>query len=302
MRRLVPLLAPLFLLIGCTEPRPADPDPTAAEPETPLLVSADDLAAWLDADEAVVLHVARERDHAAAGHVPGARFLPFEAVAVHRGDQVNVLPETEDLQEALRAAGVRQGDRVVVYGDLDGLAATRAFFALDVHGVPVSVLDGGLEAWRAAGRPVATGTPEMPARGDVVLRLDRSRLVSAEDVRARLERPGTVIVDARPPTQHTGEEPGENIERPGHIPGSVNLFWEEDQRPDRTLRPLEELRARYAEAGVTPDRELVTYCRTGVQASHAYFVTRLLGLRPRMYDGSFHDWSNNTDYPVATGT
>ena len=297
MRR-PPLLLALFVLLatGCAAPR----DAAAPEPRPDLLVSADWLTDRLD--EVVVLHVGPDRTAYDRGHVPGARFLPLAAVAADRGDQVNVLPPVRDAEAAVRAAGVSDGDHVVLYGDMNGLAATRAFFALDVLGHPrVAVLDGGLAAWRAAGGTVATDAGAVEP-GTFTARLRSDLVVDAAEVEALRERGDAVLVDARPPDQHAGTEPGEGIERPGHIPGSVSLFWEGDTREDGTLRPLDELRARYAGAGVVPGREVVAYCRTGVQASHAYFVTRLLGFAPRLYDGSFHDWSNNTDYPVATGS
>lgn len=302
--RIVPLFLLSFFLLGCAAAdRTTDAEPApVADREAALLVSADRLAAQHELPNVVVLHVARQREHYGEGHIPGAHFLPLSTFAVNRDDQVNLLPEPDALREALEGVGASDGDRIVVYGDFDGLSAARAFFALDVHGMNVAVLDGGLEAWQAAGHPVTTYPTPPPGRGSLTLDFDASRVLVAEEVAARKEREGTVLVDARPPEQHTGEEPGENIPRAGHIPGSVNLFWEDDRREDGTMRPLEELRARYAEAGVTADREVITYCRTGVQASHAYFVARLLRLEPLIYDGSFHDWSNNTDYPVVTGS
>lgn len=290
----LPILLLAAFLAGCTTVR------DAPQPSADLLVSAAWLADHLDDPDLVVLHVGRERAGYDAGHVPSARFLPLSAVAVHRDGQLNVLPQADELEEAFEAAGVSDDSHVVLYGDMGGLAATRAFFALDVHGHErVSVLDGGLDAWRSAGGAVSTEA-QSAARGSFTPRFRPELVVDAAWVEARREDPQVVLVDARPAAEHTGEVPGEGIERPGHIPGSVNRFWKDDTREDGTLRPAEELRARYA-AALAPGREVVTYCRTGVQGSHAYFVARYLGLAPRLYDGSFYDWSNNTDYPVTQG-
>lgn len=298
--RLALLLFLPFLMLGCaTAERAADraeAPPTVADRDAEALVSAERLAAQLEMPTVVVLHVARDEAHYAEGHLPGARFIPLSAVAVNRDDQLNLLPDVAALTESLRAVGVRDGSRVVVYGDFDGLSAARAFFALDVHGVDVAVLDGGREAWQAAGHPLATERLGAPETGPLTLRLDAERVLVADEVNARLDRAGVLIVDARSPAEHSGETPGENITRPGHIPGSANYFWQDDRAEDGTLLPFDELRARYAEA---EGREVVVYCRTGVQASHAYLVGRLLGFEPKVYDGSFHDWSNNTDHPVS---
>src|SRR5690606_5060925 len=128
----------------------------APEPDSDLLVSADWLTERLA--EVVVLHVGPDRTAYDQGHVPGARYLPLSAAAADRGDPVNVLPPIAEAEDAFRSAGVSDGDHVVLYGDMGGLAATRAFFALDVLGHPrVSVLDGGLTSWRTTGGNIETG-------------------------------------------------------------------------------------------------------------------------------------------------
>lgn len=290
------VLLSLFTLTGCR----TSSEPVAAETSTGILVDAEWLAEAIDAaEDVVVLHVARDSTSYRQGHIPGARFLPLSAVAVDRDDQVNVLPDASAYETQLEAAGVSNGSRVVLYGDLDGLAATRAFAAMEAFGHDqVSVLNGGQAAWQSTGRALSTEAPDA-VRGSVTPEVRQEIIVTAEQVNELRQDEGTVLVDARPEAQHAGAEPGENITRPGHIPGSVNLFWEDDLNDDGTLLPLDSLRARYDAAGVTDAAEVVTYCRTGMQASHAYFVARYLGLQPRLYDGSFHDWSNNTDFPVT---
>lgn len=286
-----------------------------ATPEGPadVVVQADQLvASWSETaagPRPLVLHVARERAHYEAGHIPGAHYVPLSALAVDRDDQLNVLPSVPDLEAAFESTGVSDGTRVVLYGDLGGLSAARAFVALDVlgHG-HAAVLDGGLDAWRAAGGAVSTSVPAAPPRGALTPRVRAGVLVSAEEIQALLEAEASgeapdalALLDARPLDQYTGETPGGGVQRPGHIPGAAAHFWGDDLREDGTLRPVAELRARYAEAGARPQHTVVTYCRTGVQASHAYLVARLLGLQPRLYDGSYYDWSNNTIYPVEAG-
>src|SRR3712207_6400249 len=102
----------------------------------------------------VILHVGRNRADYDAGHIPGARWVPLSSIVTERNGVPNELPSVEALDAVFEAAGVSDGSRVVVYGDMGGLSAGRAFFTLDYLGLPPAVLDGGLEAWRAAGRPV----------------------------------------------------------------------------------------------------------------------------------------------------
>jgi thiosulfate/3-mercaptopyruvate sulfurtransferase len=136
------------------------------------------------------------------------------------------LPTAEALETAFEAAGVSDDSRVVVYGDMGGLAAARAFFTLDYLGHPPAILDGGLEAWRAGGHRVDTSVPPAPARGSLTPTLHPDRLVDAEWVRGHLRDSTVALIDARPPEQFSGATPGQGITRPGHLPGAHNLFWQ----------------------------------------------------------------------------
>jgi len=184
-----------------------------------------------------------------------------------------------------------------VYGP--PLMTARAFVALEHIGHPrVSLLNGGLGAWRAGGHDLSDSAGEH-APGSVRPR-QTNVVVDAEWVRQRMDDPAVALIDARPPAQFTGEDPGDRVPRPGHIPGAGNLFWEELtlSSEDPRLKDVASLRAMFADHDATASRTVVTYCRTGMQASFAYFVARYLGLDTRIYDGSFVDWSPRTDYPV----
>jgi thiosulfate/3-mercaptopyruvate sulfurtransferase len=270
-----------------------------------LLVDADALQRRLSDRRTVVLHVARDRADYERGHVPGARFLPLGSIVVERDGVPNELPPVEQLREAFEAAGVSDGSRVVLYGELDGLAAARAFFTLDYLGkADVALLDGGLAEWRRGDRAVSTA-PAPESRGRLTPRPRPELVVDAEWVRARLEDTTLVLIDARPPAEFSGEVPGAGIPRPGHIPGARNVFWRTAlvSDADPRLRSPEILHAPFTLAGAALGDTLVVYCRTGVQASHAYFVARYLRRPVVMYDGSFADWSRRgEDFPVETGS
>ncbi|HEY8484730.1 MAG TPA: sulfurtransferase, partial [Longimicrobiales bacterium] len=226
------------------------------------------------------------------GHIPGARFLPLSAIVVERDGLPNELPPVEHLDSVFEAVGVSDDTRVVVYGP--PLAAARAFVTLDYlgHGDRTALLDGGLERWVAEGRPLSTEAPEV-ARGRFTPRPRPELVVDAAWVAARLDSPGIALLDARPEAEFAGDVAGAGIPRPGHIPGARNVFWQRMIRSpeDPTFLEPDTLRALLADAGVEPGDTVVAYCRTGVQASVAYFVARYLGYEARMYDGSFIDWS-----------
>lgn len=269
-----------------------------------LLVSAEALARRLNDPRTVIVHVGRDRAEYDQGHVPGARFLALSALVVERDGIPNELPPAEDLRAAFASVGVSDNSRVVLYGDLDGLAAARAFFSLDYLGkTDAALLDGGLARWRERNHPVSTEAPP-PAAGTLTARVRPDVVVDAEWVRARLADTTVALVDARPRAEFTGEVPGAGVERPGHIPGALSIFWRDAlvSATDPRLRSPEILHAPYVLAGVAPGDTLVVYCRTGVQASHAYFVARYLRRPVVLYDGSFIDWSRRGEaFPVEAG-
>lgn len=261
-------------------------------------------AEWLQThrDEVHVVHVGPNNTAFLEARIPGAVHLPFSAVAVNRDGYVNILPLPDVAQAAYQAAGIDAERRVVLYGEMNGLAAARAFFALEAFGHPsVSVLDGGLAAWRDAGGEVESGEAPTPTPGTFVPALRPGLVVDADFVEGARTSPEVFLLDARPAAQYSGAEPGDpSIQRPGHIPGAKNLFWQQAVQQDGRFRSREELLAWYQEAGFTPDQQVVAYCRTGVMGSHAYLVARWLGFSPVLYDASFTHWSNQTSYPVQT--
>jgi thiosulfate/3-mercaptopyruvate sulfurtransferase len=294
--RVLVLVLVLFLP-ACVMVLRDPPEPTVNQE---MLVSAGQLATLLDNPSVVVLHVARNRADYDAGHVPGARFVALGDLLVERDGVPNLLPPVEQLREVFEAAGVSNDSRVVVYGDLGGLAAGRTFFTLDYlgHG-RVALLDGGLETWRLEDRPISTQAPE-PRRGTFVPAPRPDVVVDAAWVREHLGDTAVVMIDARPPAEFAGEEPGANVARPGRIPGAQNVFWRTALRDtdNPVLRSPYVLHGLFRGAGAREGRTVMNYCRTGVQASHAYFVARYLGYDTKLYDGSFIEWSNRDELPV----
>jgi thiosulfate/3-mercaptopyruvate sulfurtransferase len=277
-----------------TNPRP--------EWDTSLLVSTQQLASRLNDPRTVIVHVGRDRASYDAGHIPGARFLPLSSIVLEQNGVPNELPAPAALEAAFEGVGVSDQSRVVLYGDLAGLAAARAFFTLDYLGkTDAALLDGGLEQWRAENRAVETAAPAA-RQGSLTVRVRPDVLADAEFIRANLGNDSTIVlVDARPPAEFSGDTPGEGITRPGHIPGANNIFWRTAlvSDTDLRLRSPEVLAASLTLADAAQRDTIVTYCRTGVQASHSYFVARYLKRPVKMYDGSFIDWSRRgEEYPV----
>lgn len=278
-----------------------------------MLVSTDWLASHLNDPKVVVLHIARERAHYDQGHIPGARFIAWNELAITRNGLQNELPTVEELQKLFEEAGASDDARLVLYGDNVPLSAARAYFTLDYlgHGDHTALLDGGIEKWKAEQRTLSTDAPPVKAARltphprpqavvDLKTMLQLSRAASSAS--SSSSSSGTTLIDARPAEDYTGARGGGSA-RSGHIPGAESLHWLQSvaSKENTTLRPVEELRKLYEASGIPPSGKIVTYCGSGVQASYAYFVAKYLGYDAAMYDGSFSEWSKTEGAPVVSG-
>jgi thiosulfate/3-mercaptopyruvate sulfurtransferase len=307
--------------VAATEPTAqADTGDAKVRHNRDFLISADSLSAQLASGRIVVVHVGRSDSAYLAGHVPGARFLPFSAVATTVNGVPNEFPPVEAMAIFFSRLVIRPDQHIVLYGDDPGILASRAWVALDLmgQGERAALLDGGLVAWRAGNRQVESGPVAVPS---IYIPFEAhwqpQRIVDAAWVRAHLGDTTVAFVDARPADQFAGAEPpcppsqascAQIPEaRRGHLPGARNLYWMDQlvSRENPVLKPMHELHhALWEAAGANADpvTTVVTYCRSGMQASQAYFVARWLGYRDvRLYDGSLIEWSGlpADQYPVS---
>jgi thiosulfate/3-mercaptopyruvate sulfurtransferase len=286
MLALTPLLLALLTASGAPAPNP--------------IVDARWLADHRGDRDLVLLHVGRSRAAYDSAHVAGARYVDWSQYTVTRAGIAVELPEPDSLAELLGALGVGDQSRIVIYGDV--LPAARLWFTLDWagHGDRAAVLDGGLPAWTALGKPVTTVAPPAPTRARFTVRPDPGRVVDADWIRSRLEQAGTVLLDARNAEEFRGDKLEDGVARAGHIPGAKNLDWSETL-VDGRYRSLDQVKQLFARAGVTETGEVVAYCRTGTRAAVLYLLARALGLETRMYDGSMVDWARRAELPIVTG-
>jgi thiosulfate/3-mercaptopyruvate sulfurtransferase len=260
----------------------------AAATRPDMLVSTDWLAQHLNDPKLVILHVSGSRTAYDAGHIPGARFIAQSDMVVTRDGVPNELPETAALTKILEAAGVSDDSRVIIYSDNSVLPATRAYFTFDYLGHEnTALLDGGLQKWRGENRTLTTDAASVAPghftahpRPQIVVQMDAVKQISSKTP------PPEVLLDVRSAADYQGE-------KGSHIPGAKNVFWMEDQlsRESQALKPDAELLKLYEAAGVSPNRPVVTYCNSGMQASQSYFTLKYLGYDVRMYDGSMSEWN-----------
>src|SRR5690625_1921230 len=234
------------------------------------------------------------------GHSPGAHYVDLERDLSGRPGQGgrHPLPRIDRLQEAARRWGIRSGDAVVVYDDTGGTAAARAWWLLRWGGLDqVRILDGGLQAWCAAGGILEDGSVQV-APGDVTLSPGHMPVIDAGGAMTFADR--AVLLDARAKERYSGEH--EPIDpRAGHIPGARSAPTSENLDADGHFLPAEELGRRFRHLGVPEDDHAVVYCGSGVTAAHQVAAMSSLGLNAGLYPGSFSQWSADAHRPVATG-
>lgn len=246
----------------------------------------------------------RSAEDYAQGHLPGARHLDRRRFDNPDQARDGEIAGPELMSALLGEVGLDPADEVVVYSGVQSLQmGTRLCWLLRGYGhARVRVLDGGFEAWAAAGRPVETGLPAAVAATTYPVQPFKAAWrVDADAVARRAAE--TVLLDVRTRDEYTGARVARGAGRGGHIPGAVHLYYQEAVGSDGLLRPAAELRALFASRGVTADKEVIVYCMRAHRASHTWFVlTELLGFeRVRIYNGSWIEWSNHPDRPAVEG-
>ena len=270
------------------------------------LVTTDWLAERLSDPGVVVAEVDEDPDLYEEGHIEGAVKLHWRDDL--QDELVRDVVSKEEFERLMGDRGITNDTCVVLYGDKNNWFAAYAYWYLKLFGhEDVRLLDGGRQKWIEEGRGVTIEPPSPTAVSYAAGDRDESIRVRRDEVLAGLGSERIALVDVRSPQEFSGElmaPPGyeqEGASRTGHIPGAQSIPWATAVRDDGTFKSADELREIYAGKGITPDREVHAYCRIGERSAHTWFVLHeLLGYENvRNYDGSWTEWGNLVDVPIA---
>ncbi|MCX9010425.1 MAG: sulfurtransferase [Candidatus Methanoperedens sp.] len=240
------------------------------------------------------------------GHIPGAVLFDWRNDLNH--PVTRDIPSKEQLENLFSRSGISNDTTIALYGDFNNWFATFAFWIFKYYGIEnVKMINGGRKKWLLEDRPLSKDVPGYPRTDFRASQPDETLRVYMDYVRQAIRMKDKILVDVRSPKEYKGEilappeYPSEQAQRGGHIPGAKNIPWSQAVNDtDGTFKPKKELEKLYVSKGVTPEKEVITYCRIGERSSHTWFVLKyLLGyLNVKNYDGSWSEWGSSVRAPV----
>lgn len=273
--------------------------PASAERTIPMFVSTQWLSEHMNDKDVVVLQVGFSRNEYKYAHLPNARFVWFNALAVSNPDLNTEMPTFEEGKKIFEELGIEQNSKIVVVFAGQSIATTtRIILTLEYFGFAhqTALLDGGLEAWKSEGRPISK---EMPVVKRSSLNITPHPLVitDADWVKDHLSSVDVTIVDARGKNFYDGN--GGGVARQGHIKGAKSLPFSTIVDSTNKIKSTAELQKLFDDAGIKKGTKIITYCHVGQQATLVYYAARYLGYSAAVYDGSFEEWNvQDESYPV----
>jgi len=268
-------------------------------PNAHLLTSAENLSELIESEGILLIDARAEIE---GGVIPGAIHFPAISNLTDPDHPIeHFLVGPERFQELMRESGLNNDSRIVIYDDGNSLAAARLFYALDYYGFQsgASILNGGMEGWKAQGYNLAD-EPASPGTGDFQVQIQENLSCDFAYIVEAAQSDDKIVFDARSREEFTGED--ERSKASGHIPNAVHLEWSSvlNQEGVPYFLTASQIQSQYDEVGITPDKEVIPHCHTNVRGSHAYFTLRLMGYDSvRPYEGSWSEYGNREGAPIS---
>ncbi len=266
--------------------------------DLPLIIEGNELAPLLGQDGLLVVDLCQQPTYNQY-HIPGAVHIEYGQIIAANPPVQGLVPEAADLERLFSATGIGNDTHVVAYDDEGGGKAARLLWTLEIMGHQrMSMLNGGLYAWANDGHPLDAGVVEaMPAT--FVSHYSAQPIAEADYILQHLDDGDVVLIDARSRDEYIGRQMMSS--RGGHIPGAKHWDWQDIMDPlnNQRFKASSELKQALTDRGVTPDKEVITYCQTNHRSSLTYIALKSLGYtQVKSYPGSWSDWGNREETPI----
>ncbi|HHE38378.1 MAG TPA: sulfurtransferase [Candidatus Cloacimonetes bacterium] len=262
------------------------------------IISAKDLAKLAKSGDVVIVSARQTSDYSKK-HIKGAVNI-FHKDLYQKDGISAMLKSADEIAKIFGEKGITENSKIVIYDNGKGKFAGRLYWIFDYLGAKdVSILDGHIKSWQKARKPVTPKATEITA-ATFIASPDENKIADIDYVKANKDKDNVILLDVRSADEFNGVDEDKNISRKGHIPGAINLEYNNVLNEDETLKTKEQLAKLFNDAGITSDKEIILYCASSVRAGIVYMVLTSILDYPnvRVYDGAYYEWNASESNPV----